>query len=51
MVVVGVVGQRVDENVETLAVQHQPRHNFLELRRREREPELRHRVRAPWLVA
>ena len=41
----------MDENVEPLAVQHQPRHHVLELPRCEREPELRHRVRAPRLVA
>jgi hypothetical protein len=34
MVVVGVVGQRVGEHVETLTVQHQPRHHLFELGRR-----------------
>lgn len=45
VVVVGVVGQRVDENVEALAVGHQPRQNILELRSRDHKPELRNRVR------
>src|SRR5215469_4073730 len=51
VVVVGVVGQRMDKDVEALAVQHQPRHDGLELRRRKRKPKLRYRVRAPRRVA
>jgi hypothetical protein len=41
----------VDENVETLTVEHQPRHDILKFRSGERKPELRNRVRAPRLVA
>jgi len=49
VVLIGVVGQRLDENAETLSVQHRLQHT-LELCRREPEPGLRHRVRAPGLV-
>ena len=46
-----VVGQRVDKDVETLAVQHQPRHNSLKLLVLEDHLELRHRMRAYPLAA
>src|SRR5689334_17962774 len=51
VVVVGAFGQRMDENVEALAVQHQPRHDFLELSGLEDDVELRNRVRASRFVA
>src|SRR6516162_8193511 len=41
----------MDENVETLAVEHQPRDDAPELRGAEDDLELRHRVRADLLAA
>jgi hypothetical protein len=45
MVVVRAFGQRMNENIETLAVQHQPGHDLLEFLGLEDDPELRDRVR------
>ena len=45
VVVDGVIAQRVDEDVEPLAVQHQPGHDFWELRRREDDLKVGDRVR------
>src|SRR5271166_3699353 len=41
----------MNQNVEALAVQHQPRHDVLELLRLKDDAELRDRVRADRLVA
>src|SRR6516162_10709846 len=51
MVVIRVVGQWVYEYVETLTVQHQPRHHLFELSRRKTKPELWNRMRTPRRVA
>src|SRR4051812_16387877 len=51
VVVIGAVGQRVYQDVEPIAVQHQPGHDVLELRRLEDHVELRDRVRAARFVA
>src|SRR3978361_2042303 len=46
-----ILGHEMNKNVETLAVEHQPRHEALELRRLENDVELRHRVRTPRFIA
>jgi hypothetical protein len=51
VVVIRALRQRMDQHVETLAVQHQPRHDSLELLSLEDDVELRDRVRADRLVA
>src|SRR5262249_28191830 len=51
VVVVGALGQRMDENVEALAVEHQPRHDFWELSGLEDDVELRNRMRASRFIA
>src|SRR5262249_39676356 len=51
VVVVGAFGQRMDEDVQAVTVQHQPRHDFLELCSLEDDVELRNRVRASRFIA
>src|SRR5262249_38706796 len=51
VVVVRALGQRMDEDVESFAVQHQPRHEFLELSGLKDDVELRNGMRASRFVA
>src|ERR1043166_3089746 len=50
MVVVGALGQRMDENVEAFTIEHQARHDFFELSGLEDDVELRNRVRASGFI-
>src|ERR1700720_3785877 len=51
MVVVRAFGQRMHQYIEAVAVEHQPRHDVLELRVLENHIELRDRMRAARFVA
>src|ERR1043166_5485495 len=51
MVVVGALGQRMDENVEAFTIEHQPRHDFFELSSLEDDVELRNWVWASRFIA
>src|SRR5215469_9651974 len=51
VVVIRAFGQRMHQNVEAVAVQHQPRHDVLELRGLENHVELRNWVRTDGFVA
>jgi hypothetical protein len=51
VVVIGAFSERMDENIEGLVVQHQPRHDFLEFFGLKDNVELRDRVWAYRLIA